>query len=98
MSERRLYTEDSVRALRPGTELVLGRDALATPAALDLAYARGIIVRWEDGSTSPAAGSPASAATHGLERLLEADGDYLVQVQNGRPRLYRLTPDGPQLL
>jgi len=89
---RRLYTEDAVRALRPGTELVLGIDALATPAALDLAFVRGIRVRWEDGATTPAAGAPADDR---WARMLAAGGDFVVQVHDGRARVFRLTPDGP---
>ena len=88
MSARRLYTEDSVRALPPGSELVLGGDAIATPAALDLAFARGIRVRWEDGAG-------AGSAPPAVPAALEQDGDYLVQVRGGRLRVFRLTDDGP---
>lgn len=92
MGDRRLYTEDSVRALRPGSELVLGAGAIATPAALDLAFARGIRVRWEDGSTSPAAAPPAQDL---WQRMLSSEGDFIVQVHGGRAAVFRLTPDGP---
>jgi hypothetical protein len=95
MGERRLYTEDSVRALPAGSELVLGRGVLATPAALDLAFARGVRVRWSDGKEAPAAAQapPASAA---WQALLARDGTYVVRVRAGQAELYELVDGVPR--
>jgi hypothetical protein len=91
---RRLYTESCVRELPAGSELVLGRDALATPSALELAFARGIRVRYGDGTSTPAA----PAADAGLAALLRDEGEYVVHVQGGRARVFRLGAGGPVLV
>ena len=90
MGNRRLYTEADVRALPRGSELVLGRAALATPAALDLAFERGLRVVW--GGAEAAAAGPVPEA---LQRLLASDGTYVVNVRAGRATLTRLTEAGP---
>jgi hypothetical protein len=91
---KQLYTEASVRELSAGSELVLGKEAIATPAALELAFARGIRVKWSDGSSSPGA-SAAAPADAGLKKLLAEDGEYVVQVKGGRARVFRLAASGP---
>jgi len=89
MAARRLYTEADVRALPRGAELVLGKAALATPAALDLAFERGVRVVWGEGEvSSPAAGEA-------LARLLGTDGTYVLVVRAGRASVSRLTDAGP---
>ncbi len=93
MSARELYTEADVAALEKGGVLVLGADAIATPAALDLAFAMGIRVRWSDGSTTP--GSTNEHHDCLWHRMLGADGTYVVQVQDGRAVVSRLTETGP---
>jgi hypothetical protein len=94
---KRLYTEANVRELPAGSELVLGRDALATPAALELAFARGIRVRYGDGTSTPAAS--ASAGGDGLwKQVLARDGEYVVQVKSGRARVFKLETGGPVLV
>lgn len=94
---KRLYTEANVRELPVGAELVLGKEALATPAALELAFARGIRVRYGDGTSTPGAGAP--PASDGLwKKLLAADGEYVVQVEAGKARVYRLGASGPVLV
>lgn len=91
---KRLYTEANVRELPAGSELVLGKEAIATPAALELAFARGIRVKYGDGSSTPAA-SVAAPADSGLRKLLAEDGEYVVQVKSGRARVFRLAAGGP---
>ena len=88
MSGRRLYTEADVRALPRGAELVLGKGALATPAALDLAFERGVRVLWGEAAT-------AGAASDALARLLAADGTYVLVVRAGRAQVTRLGEAGP---
>jgi hypothetical protein len=90
MTQRRLYTEADVRALPQGSELVLGRAALATPAALDAAFERGLRVVWGAASAS----APA-AISDGLQRLLASDGTYVVAVRGGRAQVTRLGDSGP---
>lgn len=93
---KRLYTEANVRELSAGAELVLGKEALATPAALELAFARGIRVRYGEDTSTPGAGAPPS---DGLwKKLLAADGEYVVQVKAGRARVYHLGASGPVLV
>jgi hypothetical protein len=93
---KRLYTEANVRELPAGSELVLGRDALATPAALELAFARGIRVKYGDGTSTPGAGV---APVDGLwKKVLATDGEYLVQVKGGKARVYQLGANGPVLV
>jgi len=91
---KRLYTEMNVRELPAGSELVLGRDAIATPAALELAFARGIRVKYGDGTSTPAS-SAAAPLDAGLKRLLAEDGEYVVQVKGGRARVFKLAASGP---
>jgi len=91
---KRLYTEVNVRELPAGSELVLGKDAIATPSALELAFARGIRVRYGDGTSTPAA-SVAAPADAGLRKLLAEDGEYVVQVKGGRARVFKLAAGGP---
>jgi hypothetical protein len=88
VSARRLYTEADVRALPRGAELVLGKAALATPAALDLAFERGLRVVWGEAAA-------AGAASDALARLLAADGTYVLVVRSGRAQVTRLTEAGP---
>lgn len=94
---KRLYTEANVRELPAGTELVLGRDAIATPAALELAFARGIRVRYGDG-TSTAAATASAGGDGWWKQLLGKDGEYVVQVKAGRARVFRLEASGPVLV
>jgi hypothetical protein len=93
---KRLYTESNVRELPAGSELVLGKEALATPAALELAFARGIRVKYGDGTSTPGAG--AAPADWLWKKLLEADGEYVVQVKGGKARVHQLGASGPVLI
>jgi hypothetical protein len=91
---KRLYTEANVRELPAGSELVLGKEAIATPAALELAFTRGIRVKYGDGTSTPGA-SAAAPAEAGLRKLLAEDGEYVVQVKQGRARVFKLAASGP---
>ena len=93
MSARKLYTEADVRAMEPGGELALSADTIATPSALDLAFAKGIRVRWPDGSVSPGAGIESKDCL--WHRILESDGRYVVEVVDGRATIHRETQSGP---
>lgn len=91
---RQFHDEARVRELPAGSDLVLGPGDVATPAALDLAFARGIRVRW----ASDGMAGTAERATGGdglWRRILAADGTYVVEVKRGRPRVVRLTDGGP---
>lgn len=92
MANKRLYTEADVAALPRGAALVLGKEALATPAALDLAFARGIAVSYADGKT--VAGQPV-ARDESLSRMLATDGTYVVTVQKGKAIITRLVDGVP---
>ena len=87
MANKRLYTESDVAALARGATLVLGKDALATPAALDLAFTRGVRVSYADSKSAEVA-----APTHAdaFMKMLAQDGTYIVTVQRGTAVLTRL--------
>jgi hypothetical protein len=98
---KRLYTEANVRELPAGSELVLGKEAIATPAALELAFARGVRVRYGDGTSTPGAATPAAVTpgSDGLwKKLLAQDGSYVLEVKAGRARVFRLEAGGPVLV
>ena len=92
MANKRLYTEADVAAMPRGASLALGKEALATPAALDLAFARGITIRYADGAT--VAGDSAARAD-ALTRMLAQDGIYVITVQQGKAVLTRLVDGVP---
>jgi hypothetical protein len=98
MAGKRLYTEADVRGLPRGTELLLGPDAIATPAALDLAFERGLrVVHAAAGGSGPRAGgcSGCSGCDGCMRNLLGEDATYVVEVRAGRAVVTRLTPSGP---
>ena len=87
----RFIDEAAVRALPKGSEVVLGPGDLATPSALDLAFARGITVRRSDQAAT--ADTPRRGGL--WDRLLSRDGTYVVEVKSGRAQVHRLTESGP---
>ena len=98
---RRLYTEASVRDMPRGSELVLDPGDVATPSALDLAFARGIRVS-RSGSRARTVASTASVSSGeaaGVWReMLATDGTYVVEVRRGSASVHRLTAEGPVAL
>lgn len=89
MPGKELVTEANVRALAPGSELVLGPNKIATPAALDLCFQRGIVVR----RGPERAPTPASDL---WSRMKAEDGTYVVTVQGGRARVVRVDRAHPE--
>ncbi len=87
MANKRLYTESDVAALPHGATLSLGKDALATPAALDMAFLRGVCVSYADGKSVE--GKP-RAQGDAFAKMLAQDGTYVVTVQRGTAVLTRL--------
>jgi hypothetical protein len=94
---KKLYTEADVRALARGAELVLGADALATPAALDAAFERGVRIVYA-GKGAPTATPSAHKPDCLWHKVLANDGNYVVEVKNGRAQVFALTPNGPALV
>jgi hypothetical protein len=98
MAGKRLYTEADVRGLPRGAELLLGPDAIATPAALDAAFERGVrVVHTAGGASGPReAGCGGCGGCDGcLRNLLGEDATYVVEVRDGRAVVTRLTDRGP---
>jgi len=95
---KRLYTEANVRELPAGSELVLGKEAIATPAALELAFARGVRVRYGDGTSTPGAATSATVTDGLWKKLLAQDGSYVLEVKAGKARVFRLDAGGPVLV
>lgn len=93
---KRLISEGCVRDMAAGGELVVGPRDIVTPAALELAFARGIRVRWSDEGLATGGAPPASSSL--WTSVLAADGNYVVEVRNGRARVFRLTASGPTLV
>lgn len=82
-------TEADVRRMGPEVrELVLGEHRIATPAALDLAFSRGMRVVYGEADAAP----PSAL----WERMKQADGTYVVQVMNGRAVVTRIGAAGPE--
>ena len=92
MANKRLYTESDVAALPRGAVLSLGKEALATPAALDMAHMRGVLVSYADGKSLAGSAQPRDDA---LSKMLALDGTYIVTVQKGAATLTRLVDGVP---
>lgn len=93
-NKRELVTEADVRRMAHGArELVLGAGRIATPAALDLAFARGMRVVYRDGAESAATGGLPSSL---WEKIKSNDGTYVVQVSGGRAVVTRIGDAGPE--
>ena len=92
MANKRLYTESDVAALGSGATLVLGKEALATPAALDMAFIRGVRVSYSDGKSVE--GKP-PAQSDAFAKMLAQDGTYVVTVNKGAAVLTRLIDGVP---
>lgn len=86
---KELVTEADVRRMAPGArELRLGAERIATPAALDLAFARGMRVVY---------GERVGSGTKTLwDEIKSLDGTYVVQVENGRAVVSRIGSRGPE--
>ena len=84
---KRLYTEMNVRELPAGSELVLGKDAIATPSALELAFARAV--------------RTGMAADADLAKLAAENVDIVwhpgVEAMYPEGFATRIVPDGPAL-
>ncbi len=92
----RLYTEDDVRALAAGSELVLEKGDLATPSALDLAFVRGVRIQRRTEPRAPGRPSSPQDSPDLWRRMLEQDGSYVVRVVAGRAEVYRLRNGVPE--
>lgn len=91
--KKQLVTEADVRRMAPGSaELVLGDHRIATPAALDLAFSRGMKVVYGEAGGASAAPLPSDL----WSRIKSQDGTYVVQVENGRATVSRLGASGPE--
>lgn len=91
MPGKDLVTERDVQAMAAGATLRLGSGRIATPGALDAAFARGLrIVYGEENAAPP---SPNSDL---WSRMKAADGTFVVQVDGGRVTVTRLGPGGPE--
>lgn len=90
-SRKKLVTEADLRRMASGTrELILGPERIATPAALDLAFSRGMKVIYAEAEAS----SPLPSDL--WSRIKSRDGTYVVQVESGRATVTRLGPAGPE--
>ena len=93
---KRLFTEACIRDMRPGDELVLDANTVATPSALDLAFSRRIRVTYADGASTGK--NDATNVAPLWRELLANDGTYVIEVRGGRPTAHRMTAGGPVLV
>ncbi|MBI4878908.1 MAG: hypothetical protein HY812_04505 [Planctomycetes bacterium] len=93
----RLITDADVREGRAGDPIVVDADTNITPAALDRAAALGLRVVFARGGGAPGAARPdgGALARAALPVLQLPDGQYLVSVDHGQARVFRLTAQGP---
>ena len=75
MEGKELVTENCVRALAAGSELVLGPERIATPAALDLAFQKRI---------------SAPGGSDLWTRMKAREGTYVVVVRGGKALVTRV--------
>lgn len=95
MPGKELVTEACVRQMAPGSELVLGPNKIATPAALDLAHQRGLRVRHGDAPSGGADGDCGCDKTGLWSKMKASDGTYVVTVTGGRATVVRVDGSGP---
>ncbi len=95
MPGKELVTESCVRQMTAGTELLLGPNRIATPAALDLAFQRGIRVRRGE---DPAGehGDCGCDKTCLWSRIKAEEGTYVVTVSGGHATVVRVDSEGPR--
>ncbi len=94
MSGKKLITESDVRAMGQGGVLRLDAATIATPSALDAAFALGIrVLHGEGGSCASKRGAKEGECK--WHAMLATDGTYIVEIKGGRAVISRLTPEGP---
>jgi hypothetical protein len=103
---KRLITERDVQRIAAGGKLLLDRDTIVTPAARGHAITRGIELVGEARATGAAPPKAEAAANtcgcHGCRFGAACDcsgpwpklpdGDYLLEVRDGRVRARRIAP------
>lgn len=89
----KLITEQDVRDGKVGDPIVIDADTRITPSALDRASLMGIRVVY--GEPGESAGQSHIARGAALPVVHLPDGQYLVHVDRGQTRIYRLTQGGP---
>lgn len=92
---QKIITEADIIKMEPHHEVVLDWDTIITPAAMDAAYAKGVhIIDLREGRRprGRGAGNPQMQGWGKIGRL--SDGDYLLQIRDGKPKLFRIEDDG----
>jgi len=89
----KLITERDVQDGRLGDPIVIDAETAITPSALDRAALLGLrVVFARERGVAPPRPHSQSAALPVVEL---PDGQYLVHVNRGQTRIFRLTPTGP---
>lgn len=90
---QRIITEADIKKLKPHQEVVLDWNTIITPSALDAAYTLG--VRIIDQRPEKRRHS-AKNNERDLEKTTQqlADGDYVLQIRNGRMRIFEISEKG----
>lgn len=91
----RVITEADVRDGKAGDPIVVDERTAITPSALDAATRLGVRVVWRRTGEAERSAPGAGAGVARVPVLQLPDGQYLVHVQGGRARVFRVTPKGP---
>ena len=85
---KRIITEADVRSMEVPSELLLDRDTVITPSAIDAAHTRGIRILYRREKKNP--------EQRPLFRKISSlgDGDYLLQVRGGEVRFFEIRDNG----
>jgi hypothetical protein len=92
---KRIITEKDVLNMRVPAEIVLDGDTIATPSALDAAYTRGIRVIYRKRESGPRGHGPIAGDARLASRISGLpDGNYLLQVREGKSRIFQIKDNG----
>ena len=92
---KRLVTEADLRRLQPGARVAVDRDTLITPSARDYALQFGIEFAAAAAATAPRStccAACSSGSPCGGPACTPQDGDWFVEVRNGRAQWRRISP------
>lgn len=96
MAGPQLVTERDVLAMVAGGRIVLSSQRIATPAALDAAFRRGIKISYEGPGEASSPQDPAQSDGSLLNKMRGQDGTYVVVVKNGQLSVTRIGVQGPE--
>ncbi|MBU0753994.1 MAG: hypothetical protein KJ645_02570 [Planctomycetes bacterium] len=92
---KRIITEADVLKMAVPAEIFIDRETIVTPSALDAAFSRGVrVIYGKNHGSHSGSGIGAGKQNFNSSFLNLPDGDYIVQIRQGRPRWYQIGNDG----